>query len=206
MTEPAPVEEARPGRGTAVVVVLAVVAFVVAGVAGALVDRGRSSTFRSAALLSIDQPLVIAATRDAGPVEKLSRLRLQYAGLLRTDALAVPIAEQVGSTPGAVSGRLSAFPVPNSLLVEVAATGPDAGSAQRLATAAANALVGYAEKTQTTFKVPTEQMVVLQVVTEPRPGSEVRRGNREVVTVGVFLGLAAAALVLGVASLVRRRR
>lgn len=196
------------GSGAAravVVAVLTVLAFAGAATGGVLIARSQNAKYRSTSLLAIDQPLVIASTRDAGPVEKLSRLRLQYAGLLRTDALAVPIANQVGLTPVTVSQRITATAVPDSLLIAVSAIGSTPDAAKRLAAAAAQELVNYAQRSQDQYSIPAAQQVVLGIATPARDGGAITRSTRTVVTVAGFLGLAAAGLVLALASLVRRR-
>ncbi len=192
-------------RGRGLLALLALLAFAGAATGGAFAVRSESVAYRSTTLLTIDQPLVVAATRDAGPIEKLSRLRLQYVGLLRTDTLAVPIGEQVGLSAKTVSSRLTAQALPDSLLLSVSATGPDADAAQRLASASAEQLVTYARTSQEQYAIPSGQRVLLEVATPAGPGRADTRSDRTVISVAGFLGLAAAGLVLAVGSLVRRR-
>lgn len=203
--QPYPQGTGRVGKGTVVVAVLAVLAFTGFATAGALVVGRQTQRYSSTALLAIDQPLLVAGSRDAGPVEKLSRLRLQYAGLMRTDTVAVPVGEEVGLASAVVASRLSATAVPNSLLIAVTASGPTAEAARRLAGAAAVQLVSYAQLSQDRYSIPSGQQIVLTVVSEARDGAAVRRSDRTVATVAAFLGLVGAALVLAIASLVRRR-
>lgn len=196
----------RPVRFGALAIALALIAFVAVGGAGALIVRKSALTYRSTTVLTIDQPAVIAGSRDAGPIMKLSELRLQYSELLTTAVLDDAIATEAGVSAGYVASHVSAAADPSSLLIVVRADSSSSRRAARLATAAADQLVNYAKSSQNVYGIPASQQVVLNVVTPATPGARLTRSLRTVATLGLFLGLVAAGLVLALATLVRRRR
>lgn len=184
-----------------IAVTLAVLAFVLAGAVGAYGERHRGLTYASNEVLFIDQPLVIAASKDAGTIDKLARLRSQYAALLQTGVVADDIASRTGRSPGDVSSSVSALPAPTSLLIVLTAQDRDRAKAVALASASGDALIQYAATSQAQAGVPTAQRVVLSVVTPAHGAHTVTRGKRAVATVAVVLGLLGAALVYVVISL-----
>jgi capsular polysaccharide biosynthesis protein len=196
----------QAGRPRAVVYAFAVLAFVALAGAGAAVTRNNTLSYRSQTVLTINQPLLVASSRDAGPINKLSELRLQYSELLTTQVLATPIAQQVGISPGQAAQEVTAVNTPDSLLIVVTATTPTKARSTALASAAADQLVSYAQSSQAEFGVPTAQRVVLTVVTPAGTAARVSRGTRTVITVALFLGVVGAAAVFAIAAIVRRRR
>ena len=196
----------RPMQGNLVTVLTAAVTFVALAGAGAAVVRNNALAYRSSSVLTIDQPQLIAASRDAGPILKLVNLRTQYAELLTTSALAAPIAAQVGASEAWVAQHVTAVAAPNSLLIDVQADAPTAERAVALSRAATGALVTYAQTSQTKYHVPANERIILSVATPAARASRITRSLRTAVTVGVFLGALGAAVVVAAASIVTRRR
>lgn len=191
-----------------VTVGLALVALFLAGGVGAALAGTSSSAFASTTVLVIDQPLVVAAATDPGPVDKLNRLRLQYAALLQTAVVADVIAERTGKSAAEVSASVSARGTPTSLLIVIEARDPMRDGAVGLATASADALIDFAQNSQAAAGVPTAQRVELSVVTPARGATEITRGPRALAAVALAVGLVAAAAVYVLVSLlgaVRRR-
>lgn len=191
-----------------VAVLLALVALILAGGSGAAVAGSSSSAYASTTVLVIDQPLVVAAATDPGPVDKLNRLRLQYAALLQTAVVADVIAQRTGKSAAEVSASVSARGTPTSLLIIIEARDPTREGASELATASADALIGFARNSQAAAEVPTKQRVELSVVTPARGATEITRGPRALAAVALAVGLVAAAAVYVLVSLlgaVRRR-
>jgi hypothetical protein len=187
----APVQ--RTGGGVRVVAA-AVVGFVLLAVAGALVVELRPTTYRSLALISLDQPSVLTTADDPSGIAKLSRLREAYGPLLETSSLAAPIAQETGLTEEQVADRLQALVPKDSLLLGVRGVGPTPGAAQNLTEAAADEIVSYAADQQQAGGVKAEDRVVLSVVSPARPGVRATGGLRTLVTVAGFLGLLGAAV------------
>lgn len=183
------------------VVLLALLAFLAAAGASLALTERAPTVFGSSTTLTLDQPLVVASSTDPGPVEKLNRLRLQYAALLRTGVVAELIEDRTGVAARQVPEKVSAVPTGNSLLITVTARDDDPEQARELAAGAAAALIEYSERTQVRAGVPEKQRVELSVVTSASPGLPLSRGTRSAATVALFLGLVAAAIVYVLASL-----
>lgn len=189
-----------------VALALAVIAFLVCGGIGALVARSGGTTYGSNEVLTIDQPLAVAAARDAGPIDKLGRLRLQYAALVNTAVIADDIATRTGRTAGDVSSALEVKPSLNSLLMVLTARDAKKPRAVDLAKAAGDALITYAHESQVKAKVPPAQQVELSVVTPATPAYGIARSTRTVATVALFAGLLGAAAVYVAVSLLTALR
>ncbi|MCU1485222.1 MAG: hypothetical protein JWN67_1968 [Actinomycetia bacterium] len=169
----------------------AIVALVVGALVGGLLAVAvgrRHETYESRAVLAIDQPLAIAASGSGGIVEKLSRLRGKYAGLVRTDVIAEPVAEHTGQSVGAVRGSLLAAADDTSLLLVVGARTPDPARSKRLASAAADEVVAYAAAEQERYSIPKAQQFTFQVVVPAGNAASVTPQRSRQLRVG-FLGL-----------------
>jgi hypothetical protein len=170
-----------------------VVGALVGGLLAVAVGR-RQETYESRATLAIDQPLAIAASASAGVVEKLSRLRGKYAGLVRTDVIAGLVAERIGQPVGTVRGSLSASADDTSLLLAVAARSTSPTTAHALAAAAAEEVVGYADAEQARYGIPKAQRFLFEVVVPAGSAASVTPQRSRQLRVG-FLGLVVGALL-----------
>jgi hypothetical protein len=187
----------RPGP---LAFLLAALVAVLAAAAAGLIVRGSSSTFTSTALVSIDEPRAVAAAGDGGVIDKLSRIRFKYAGLVPTDKLAAPVAQQLGVPIEQVRGRLSASVHITDLLLRLSCVEPDAGSARRCSDALATSMVAFVAREQSTNGIPPDQRLVMAPVQAAGPA--VATGPRRTRTVGAagLAGALGAAVVLGVAA------
>lgn len=192
-------------RPRPVSVTLALIALVLGAGLGAAVAGTGETSFASTVVLSVDQPLVVAAANDPGPIEKLNRLRLQYAALLRTAVVADDVARRAGVPARAVPGKVTAQAAQNSLLVVITARDPVGAAARRLAEASAQALIGYSQRSQEQAGVPDEQRVELSVVTPATAAQEETRAARTVATAALFAGLVLATFVYVIVSLLSAR-
>ena len=186
------------------VLLLAAVAFVVGAAVGGLLARSAAPTWQSTAVLDIDQPRVVAAATDPAVLDKLSRLRFKYVGLVGTDRVAAPVATVLGEDVEDVRPRLSATAVPQDLLIRVLGTGSTEQEASRTADALADALVRLVAKEQADDAIPSAQQVQVQVVDVAAPAVQVGPGRGAVGLASLLGGLLAAGAVLAV-GLVRRR-
>ena len=73
-----------------------------------------------------------------------------YARAITAEDVLRPVARQTHLTPGQVSTRLSATPVPDSPFLRIQATGPTAPAAEGLASAATGALTDYVRRSGVT--------------------------------------------------------
>ena len=106
----------------AITAILALALALMAGAGAALYQKSRPSHYISAAVLVIDQPLIVAQTQDAAPLQKLQLLRYRYIDMLKTETLAVPIARQLGNVSvGEVEGALSGTANPLSFTLDIIA-------------------------------------------------------------------------------------
>ncbi len=191
----------RPGPLALFVAALAAV--LAAGVAG-LAARGGAATFTSTALVSVDEPRAVAAAGDGGVIDKLSRIRFKYAGLVATDALATPVAAQLGVPVAKVRGRLSATVVPTDLLLRLNCSGPDGAAARRCADVLAASMVAFVAQEQSSNGIPPAQRLVMGQV-QAAAGAVASGAHR-----GRTLGIAAlaaalaASVALGLAARPRR--
>ncbi len=182
-----------------------VVALVVAGVA-ALIVWLRPDVYQSTAVLSIDQPRAIAASADAGVIDKLSRLRLKYAGLVSTEAFAAPVAAHFGTSSADVSRELFAKPVGDSLLLQVGAQAPDKSSARQLAGAAAEALVEYVHHEETSNHIPGGERFSFSLVSAAEDGQHISPSGKSIAGAGALAGVVALGAGLALVSLRRVER
>lgn len=185
-----------------IVFLCAALAFVLGAAVAGAVTASAAPTWRSTAILDIDQPLAVAASDNAAVIDKLSRLRFKYVGLLGTERLARPVADELDEDVKAVRDRLGATADPRDLLLRVTGTADDPQRARRTADVAARVLVDFVRKEQVTDDVPELQRVVLAVVDVA--GSAERIGpTRAQILVSAVLGgglLAGAVLLVGAVS------
>jgi hypothetical protein len=73
-----------------------------------------------------------------------------YSRAITAEAVVRPVARATHLAPGAVTGRLSATPVPDSPFLRIQATGPTAPAAEGLASAATGALTDYVRRSGAT--------------------------------------------------------
>jgi hypothetical protein len=191
----------RPGP---LAVLLAAVVAVLAAAAAGLIVRGSSTTYTSTALVSVDEPRAVAAAGDGGVLDKLSRIRFKYAGLVPTDKLAAPVAERLGVPIGQVRGRMSAAVHVTDLLLRLSCAEPNAATARRCSDALAASMVAFVAQEQSTNGIPADQRLVMASVQPAGPA--VGTGPRRSRTFGAagLAGALAAAGVLGVAARPRR--
>ena len=163
------------------------------------------TTYQSAATLAIDQPRGIAEAGDAGVIEKLSRLRYKYKGLVGTQVFAQALAGATDRPEGQVAGSLFASVDPSSLLMLVGARTHQKAEARSLANDAAKHLVAYAAKEQEQAGVPPDQRFVFQVVTDAPVAHALGSAGRRWGVVAIVLGLVVLVGAGGAWQLDRRR-
>lgn len=183
---------------------IAAIAFVVGAALAGLVARSAAPTWQSTAVLDIDQPRVVAAATDSAVLDKLSRLRFKYTGLVGTDRVAVPVATALGEDVEQVRPRLSATAVPQDLLIRVSGTGETPEQAGRTADALATTLVALVTSEQEDDGVPAQERVQVQVVDVAAPAVQVGPGRARTAAVSLLGGLLALGVALAVQATRRR--
>jgi hypothetical protein len=150
----------RPGRNLVLSLAIALLA---AGLGATLVLR-EPGRWSSQATLVIDDPQQLATAGDDGLINKLNQLRLKYAGLVPTNAIAAPVAQQLGIDQGTVASSTAAVPAPDSLILYTEATASSPEMAQRMAQGVADELVTYVQNENARFQLPANLQYSFSVV------------------------------------------
>lgn len=180
------------------------VALVLAAVGAAAVLAG-APMYQSSATLIIDQPRAIAASGDGSVIDKLSRLRYKYSGLVDTERITVPVAQQTGVPERTVAKALYATVDPLSLLLVIGARGTNATQVRRLASAAANELVSYVQQEQAAAQIPATNRFTFAVVVPVQDVTKISPTSSRAGAVAVALGLIGLGGTLAATALLRRR-
>lgn len=122
-------------------------------------------TYSAESTLAIDQVERVSAAEGPDIIDKLSRLRLKFSGLVGTRAVAGPVAEDLDRDEDEVAGALYSFLYPDSLLMAVGARHRDPDTAVLIARSGAEYLVELAEEEQEEAGVAPEDRYELTVVT-----------------------------------------
>jgi hypothetical protein len=191
---------ARSGAGWRVYVVAVVLGLLAAVGAGVRVGL-RPDKYESVAALAIDQPRAIAASGDAGVVNKLSSLRLKYTGLLPTEAFAERLTAPTGMSTNTIRHALFARTSGGSLILEVGARTATPERSHSLAQAAANGLVNYVQEEQATAGIPEDQRFTMTVVTPASVARKVVPTVKQQVGAAGLAGLIVFAAVLVIAAI-----
>ena len=171
----------------------------VIGLLAALAARHTTPTFQSQALLEIDQPHTLAVSTDEGVIAKLSRLRFKYAGLIRTQTFAAPIAEKTDLPLATVATSLFASVDPDTLVLSLGARTHDREQARRIAAAGAQELIEYTRHEQSSLKVNIPDQITWTVVTPASVPTRIAPTNQRSVLVGLgaFVFVTGGALAFG---------
>jgi hypothetical protein len=194
-----------PLEVSALTVILALALGLVAAGGAALYQRHKPTNYFSLAVLQIDQPQQVATDAGDATLAKLQRLRFYYAGVLDTEVLAAPIAQEVHLPVGAVIGSLTTLISPSNFLIDLFSHAKTPQQSQAIAQAATTQLINYVRKQQVKAGIPSISRVVLREVTQPGLGVRVATSTKkELIAGGVAFVVVAAAFII-VADLLRRR-
>lgn len=191
----------RPGPLS--VLLALIVAVLAAGVTSLVVPESRSA-YTSTALVSFDDPKAVALARDGAILDKLSRVRFKYAGLVGTDVIAAPVAERLHLPVTEVRGRLGAVVLSTDLLLRLTCAGGTSAEAGRCANALAEAVVTYVANEQAANGITDPLRLVATPVQPAGPGVAAGTHRKRVLALSGLVGVLTAALVLGLAMRPRR--
>ena len=128
-----------PGRSAANHVVIVVVIFILATVAGGVLGVRKAPVYKAQARLVVGKTANLTnLAAIAGLATAGDQIAADYSRLVGTENVSADVAHRLGH---AATGSLTASPVVGSPVVLVEATGADPGSATALATAGSQALV-----------------------------------------------------------------
>lgn len=183
---------------------LALIVAVLAAALASLMVPNTKAGFTSTALVSLDEPKAVALARDGAILDKISKVRYKYAGLVGTDALAAPVAKRLHLQVGQVRGRMSAAALPTDLLLRLSCSGKTAAEARRCANALAASMVSYLAEEQTAYAIPVELQLIAVPVQAAGPGVQPAPRRKRVLVISLFVGALAGALVLALSARPRR--
>jgi uncharacterized protein involved in exopolysaccharide biosynthesis len=201
----------RPGLSlpievSAITAILALALALMAGAGAALYQKSRPSSYISVGVLLIDQPAVVASDPSGAPLQKLQLLRYQYAGLLKTETIAIPVARQIGTISAAqVEKDLSSSIDPLSFTINVVATSGSPTESNLVAQAAVSQLISYVNKAQAHIGIPPTARVVLNEVTTPHSGLKVTPSTTKILLPAAIAFIVVGGAFLIIADLLRRR-
>jgi capsular polysaccharide biosynthesis protein len=186
---------------------LALIAAVGVGALTATLVLSTSPRYSSQATMVIDNPPELAAAADPGPFQKLSALRLKYAALVGTDAIAVPVGRKLGVSPGLVAGAASvSAPAQTLVMVSGATTGSPALS-QRIAQGVAEELVSYVQQEHRANNVPPERRFRFIIVNPALRGAKVSpTRSRATIAAAIAGGVAVALAYIALQLITSRNR
>lgn len=194
-----------PIEVSALTVILALVLSLLAGAGAALYQRSKPTHYISYSIMLIDQPFQVLSDTGDATLDKLQRLRYYYAGLLNTQVISAPVAQQVGLPVGTVEGALSSLMSPSTFTIDLFAQGRDPHESETIAQAATDELITYVRQQQSKLGIPSPNRVTLTEVSNPALGIKVAVSTKkELVSAGVAFVVVCAAFLI-VADLLRRR-
>lgn len=177
----------RPGRN----LVLSLAVALLAAALGATLILKEPAKWSSSATLLIDDPQQLATAGDDGIINKLNQLRLKYAGLVSTSAIAGPVAQQLGIDEGTVAGSASAVPGQDSLILYTQATASSSSMAQRIAQALAEELVTYVSNENSQFQLPPNLQYSFSIVNPATGADQIAPSHSRAETVAGALAVVA---------------
>lgn len=175
----------------------------VAALAGAFVLT-RPAKYESTATIAVDQPALIASGGDR-VIDKLQRIRVKYAPLLKTDVMTQPLAKELSTTPANLRSTISATTPADNVLILVKATTGSRSQSQNYAAKAADFLASYAKDEQVRDSVPASQQFQLVVVDQARPGTKTDPSQVRAFAFALVAGLIALGVVYVALQLLRPR-
>lgn len=169
-------------------------AFAAALIGGLSVLSGRT-TYTSTAVMLINDPYKLATSGQLNEFESLDVLRYKYSGLVRTNAMAGPVATRLGLPVGEVIGAMSTDVPVNSLLMDVTATWSAPSEAQKLAQEMANEVSAYISQEDDSYAIPVADRFTFQVIDRASPG--IAHGPSKAKAVSLAIGLAVLGFAVG---------
>lgn len=168
--------------------------FALALIGGFSVLSGKT-TYSSTAVMLINDPYKLATSGQPSEFSSLDVLRYKYSALVKTNAIAGPVANQLGLPVGQVMGALSTDVPANSLLMDVTATWPTPGAAQKLAQATAGQITSYINQEDATYHIPAADRFSFQVIDAASPAAA--QGPSKAKAASLAIGLAVLGFAIG---------
>jgi capsular polysaccharide biosynthesis protein len=193
-----------PRRPGPLALLLALIAAVLVAALTSLVVPTPRAGFTSTALVSLDEPRALALARDGALLDKISRVRYKYAGLVGTDAVAAPVAKRLHVPVEQVRGRIGAIAFSTDLLLRLTCSGTTSAEARRCANALASSVVSYVAEEQTSYGIPVDLQLIATSVQAAGKGLEASPRRKRVLGISLLAGALAGAVVLALSARPRR--
>ena len=168
--------------------IAAVVAVVLAGLTAGLLLRG-STVWTAQTTMIIDDPYAIALSGDGGELAKLSTLRVKYANLASTYAMAQPVATKLHLPVSVVLGATRVDIPTDSLLMSVVGQWSSPAAARALSSAMAEEISSYVKSENATYGIPAQNQFAAVSLDPTSPAAPSGPSGRRaaLAALGVFL-------------------
>lgn len=180
----------QPMRAVLVGIVLAAVF----GIVGVVASLSGPTRYTSNTVMLIDDPYGLA-TQGSSLWAELTELRLKYADLVSTDAIAGPVAHELHLPVDSILGAASAGAPSTSLLVSIDATWSTPHESQVISQAVANEVTSYVQAEDVTYDIPAPDRFTLTTID---PASDpLAQGPSKAHALTLAIGLAVVGFALG---------
>lgn len=187
--------------------VLVATAFaIVAGGVAAGVVKTRAATYRSQAILLMDQPVAIAASGSEGVIVKLSDLRQKYVALAGTAPIVTDAAGVAHLPVSTVAADQQVTTGQDALTLQAAGQSGSPVVAREVAGAMAQAISRYVEDEQSRLTVPNADRLQIRIIQPAGAAVKVSPSNRRVAAVGAVTAILGWLVSYCIAQLVMTRR
>ena len=153
------------------------------------------TTYSSTAVMLINDPYKLATSGQPDEFTSLDLLRYKYSALVKTEAIAGPVATKLGYPVDEVIGALSTKVPASSLLMSVTATWSTPNGAQTMAQAVADEISAYVGREDEAYRIPPADRFTFQVIDQALPGSA--HGPSKAKAASLAIGLALLGFAIG---------
>jgi capsular polysaccharide biosynthesis protein len=174
--------------------VFAMVLGILAAAGGAAVALKQPTVYSGKAQLIIDQPKAITQAKDNGPILKLAVLKVKYADLAKSPAIAGPAAQAVGISQDQMSNNIVVAAPPSDLLISVTSQASTRSTAQGMANAVGTSIINYADQEQARLGVAPTDRFNFSFVQQATSASKIQPTANRALQAAVGLGVIATVL------------
>jgi capsular polysaccharide biosynthesis protein len=174
--------------------VFALILGVLAAAGGAAIALKQPTVYSGKAQLIIDQPKAIAAAKDNGPILKLAVLKVKYADLAKSPAIAGPAAQELGLSQQRVTDNIVASAPPSDLLVVLTSEASARSTAERMANAVGTSIINYADQEQARLGVAPADRYNFSFVQQATSAAKIQPTAKRALQAAVGLGVIATVL------------
>ncbi|HEX5266204.1 MAG TPA: hypothetical protein VFW24_05480 [Acidimicrobiales bacterium] len=187
-------------------VMVAIAVAIVAGGGAAAVAHTRPATYRSQAILLMDQPVAIAASGNEGVIVKLSDLRQKYVALAGTAPIVTDAAGLAALPVSTVVSDEQVTAGQNSLTLQVAGQSGNPVVARKVAGAMAQAIGRYVQAEQSQINVAAEDKLEIRIIQPAGGGVKIGPSSSRVAAIGAVTAILAWLISYSIAQMVLTRR